>query len=97
MHWAAMSGHLDVVQYLVSQGASPALPNDKDYIPLDLARLSEKTSVVDYFLSQLEQLESKNETEGLESGAASMDLGGEAAAEEAEDKAEETKPTSNSS
>jgi len=68
LHWAALSGHLDVVKVLVEAGASVALANDKNYVPLDLASFNEKFDVVDYFLKQSEQLESKNEGDGL-SGA----------------------------
>lgn len=78
LHWAAMGGHLDVVKYLIAEGASPALANDKNYIPLDLASFGEKMNVVDYFLSQMDKMESTNEGEGgLDSAAASMEIGGE--------------------
>lgn len=70
LHWAALSGHLDVVKVLVEAGASVALANDKNYVPLDLASFNEKFDVVDYFLKQSAELESKNEEEGL-SGAVS--------------------------
>lgn len=87
LHWAAMGGHLDVVKYLIAEGASPALANDKNYIPLDLASFGEKMNVVDYFLSQMDKMESTNEGEGgLDSAAASMEIG-----EEEEDKEEESK------
>lgn len=84
LHWAAMGGHLDVVKHLVAEGASPALANDKNYIPLDLASFGEKMNVVDYFLSQMDRMESTNEGEGgLDSAAASMGIG------EGEDEEEE--------
>lgn len=100
LHWAALGGHLEVVKYLVAEGASPALANDKNYIPLDLASFGEKTNVVDYFLSQMEKMEGSNEGEGLESAAAGMGLAGEEVDEteagcDAED-ADKAKPSSSS-
>lgn len=104
LHWAALGGHLDVVKYLVAEGASPAIANDKNYIPLDLASFGEKMNVVDYFLSQMDNLEGENEDEGLDSAAAAMEIDGEdktgEAAEEGEGKgkepADESKPSSSS-
>lgn len=82
-----MGGHLDVVKYLVAEGASPALANDKNYIPLDLASFGEKMNVVDYFLSQMDKLESTNEGDGgLEGAAASMEIADEGDKEEEEEK-----------
>ncbi|PSR87092.1 ankyrin repeat-containing domain protein, partial [Coniella lustricola] len=77
LHWAALGGHLEVVQYLVAEGASQAVANDKNYIPLDLASFGEKMNVVDYFLSQMDNLEGENEDEGLDSAAAAMEIDGE--------------------
>lgn len=89
LHWAAMGGHLDVVKYLVAEGASPALANDKNYIPLDLASFGEKMNVVDYFLSQMDKLESTNEGEGgLEGAAASMEITDEGDKEDKEEEGE---------
>lgn len=83
LHWAALGGHLEVVKYLVAEGASPALANDKNYIPLDLASFGEKMDIVDYFLSQMDKMEGNNEGEGLTGAAAGMNL--------EEDEAGETK------
>lgn len=96
LHWASLGGHLEVVKYLIAQGASPALANDKNYIPLDLASFAEKTNVVDYFLSQMDKMESSGDgEEGLDSAAASMEIGDdEAEAEEASK--EDDKPSSSS-
>ncbi|OAA59217.1 ankyrin repeat containing protein yar1 [Niveomyces insectorum RCEF 264] len=58
LHWAAMNGHLDVVRLLVRRGAAPALANDKNYVPLDLAGLQDHGAVVDYFLAAAEEAES---------------------------------------
>jgi ankyrin repeat protein len=52
LHWAALGGHLPVVKLLVEHGASVALANDKNYVPLDLASFGDKFDVVDYFLAQ---------------------------------------------
>lgn len=81
LHWAALGGHLDVVKYLIAEGASPALANDKNYIPLDLASFGEKTNVVDYFLSQMEELETKDGADGLGTATAAVDLDGKDAGE----------------
>lgn len=70
-----------MVRYLIAEGASPALANDKNYIPLDLASFGEKTNVVDYFLSQMDELETKEGADGLGSAAAAMDLDGKDAGE----------------
>lgn len=77
VHWAAGQGHLDVVKYLVAEGASPALANDKNYVPLDLAGLNEKHDVVDYFLSQMEKMETGNGDEGLQKATEGMEMTGE--------------------
>lgn len=68
LHWASMNGHLSVVKLLVDCGASPALANDKNYVPLDLAGLNDKVDVVDYFLKSAGIREAEN---GKDSGAAS--------------------------
>lgn len=52
LHWAALNGHLPVVKQLVEAGASVALANDKNYVPLDLANFGDKKDVVEYFLRQ---------------------------------------------
>ncbi|ROW09272.1 hypothetical protein VPNG_05795 [Cytospora leucostoma] len=82
VHWAAGQGHLDVVKFLVAEGASPALANDKNYVPLDLAILSEKHDVVDYFLSQMERTEAENGEDGLENAAEAVDLNADGEKEE---------------
>jgi hypothetical protein len=60
LHWAALGGHLAVVKLLVENGASVALANDKNYVPLDLASFGDKFEVVDYFLAQSGGLEEEN-------------------------------------
>ncbi|KAH6626474.1 ankyrin-repeat-containing protein [Chaetomium sp. MPI-SDFR-AT-0129] len=62
LHWAALGGHLAVVKVLVEAGASVALANDKNYVPLDLASFGEKFDVVDYFLEKSGGLEEENAT-----------------------------------
>ncbi|KAF3771395.1 ankyrin [Cryphonectria parasitica EP155] len=101
LHWAALGGHLDVVKFLVAEGASPALANDKNYIPLDLASFSEKMNVVDFFLSQMDNLENQNQDDGLGSAAAAVDLDGDEKDQIADQKtkteeAEESKPSNSS-
>ena len=68
-----MNGHLAVVRMLVESGASPALANDKNYVPLDLAGLNDKVDVVDYFLEQAKKLETESTNEGGESLAAGLE------------------------
>ncbi|KAK4445734.1 ankyrin repeat-containing protein YAR1 [Podospora aff. communis PSN243] len=77
LHWAALSGHLDVVKKLVDAGASVAIANDKNYVPLDLAALNEKRDVVDYFLAQSGMLEETNAKEGLRAGLEGVEVDGE--------------------
>lgn len=77
-----MNGHLALTKLLVDEGASPALANDKNYVPLDLASLNDKIDVVDYFLSKAGGMESQNE-DGLSGATEEVDLddaedGGEA-------------------
>ncbi|KAK3325999.1 ankyrin repeat-containing domain protein [Apodospora peruviana] len=75
LHWAALGGHLEVVKLLLENGASPALANDKNYLPLDLASFGDKLDVVDYFLKQSGIRESENAAEGgLEGGVADVEL-----------------------
>lgn len=74
MHWAALGGHLDTVKFLMEHGASPALANERDYVPLDLANQNEKTEVSQYFLSFLKELENENTDEGLKNAAASIEV-----------------------
>ncbi|EFX01807.1 ankyrin repeat containing protein yar1 [Grosmannia clavigera kw1407] len=91
LHWASMNGHLSVVKLLVDRGASQALANDKNYLPLDLASFSDKLDVVDYFLRSSGIWESENSkstdaetgvnsssVDGLSSAAAAIDIDDEA-------------------
>lgn len=73
LHWAALGGHLETVKLLMEDGASPALANDKNYVPLDLASFGEKFDVVDYFLEQSGMIEGGNE-EGLGEAAGEVSL-----------------------
>ncbi|RYP02243.1 hypothetical protein DL764_005885 [Monosporascus ibericus] len=70
LHWACLGGHLDVVRLLLSRGASPAVANDKDQIPLDLAAFNGHMHVVDHFLAQSRDLEGANARGGDEGLAA---------------------------
>lgn len=73
LHWAALGGHLEVVKVLMDHDASPALANDKNYVPLDLASFNDKVEVVDYFLAQSEAVESQNNG-GLAESAGGVSL-----------------------
>lgn len=77
LHWAALGGHLEAVKFLVEQGALPALANERNYVPLDLANFNDKTAVADYFLSFLPSLEKKHEESGLNGAMQSTDLDGD--------------------
>lgn len=87
LHWAALGGHLEAVKFLVEQGATPALANEQNYVPLDLAQFNDKTAVADYFLSFLPDLEKKHEEGGLAKAMESTDLD---AAKDADDKGDST-------
>ncbi|KAL1871094.1 ankyrin repeat-containing protein [Diaporthe australafricana] len=89
LHWAALGGHLELVKLLVAEGASPAVANDKNYVPLDSASFGEKHDVVDFFLGQMEKLETENGDAGggLEKAAGGLEVsgsGGDGEGEEAE-------------
>ncbi|KAF4967262.1 hypothetical protein FSARC_5174 [Fusarium sarcochroum] len=90
LHWAALGGHLDVIKLLLDQGASPALANEQNYVPLDLAYFNHKNDVAEYFLSTAKKLEDKNQEEGgLNAAVESVEIeGGE------DTKAEEEKKES---
>jgi ankyrin repeat protein len=89
LHWAALGGHLDAVKLLVETGASPALANDKNYVPLDLASFNNQVEVVDYFLAQSSKLESRNAEAGEALGSAADNL----TLDEADEGAEANQPT----
>lgn len=84
-----MGGHLDVIKLLLEQGASPALANEQNYVPLDLAYFNHKNDVAEYFLSTAKMLEEKNQEEGgLSAAVGSVEI------EAGDEKAEEKKETS---
>ncbi|AEO62927.1 uncharacterized protein THITE_2107749 [Thermothielavioides terrestris NRRL 8126] len=84
LHWAALGGHLAVVRLLVERGgASVALANDKNYVPLDLASFGDKADVVDYFLARSGGLEGENGLDGAVAGV-SLEEGEEGGEEDAE-------------
>ncbi|RWA13588.1 hypothetical protein EKO27_g1517 [Xylaria grammica] len=64
LHWACLGGHLDIVKLLLSRGASPAIVNDKDQIPLDQAAFNNHMHVVDHFLAQSKDMEGGNAQDG---------------------------------
>lgn len=83
LHWACLGNHLDTVKLLLSRGASPALANDKDQIPLDMAAFNNHMAIVEYFLSQSRNVEEENAKEGGLDGAV-KDVDMDAADAEAE-------------
>ncbi|POR33779.1 Ankyrin repeat-containing protein P16F5.05c [Tolypocladium paradoxum] len=74
LHWAALGGHLDTVKLMLEHGASPALANEADYVPLDLAFSNDKLEVAQYFLTFSGGLESENQESGLNGAAESIEL-----------------------
>ncbi|KAK7954662.1 Ankyrin repeat-containing domain protein [Apiospora saccharicola] len=84
LHWACLGNHLDTVKLLMSRGASPALANDKDQIPLDMAAFNNHMAIVEYFLSQSRNVEEENAKEGGLDGAV-KDVDMDAADAEAEE------------
>lgn len=60
----------------MAEGASPAIANDKNYVPLDSASFGEKHDVVDFFLAQMEKLETKNADAGLDKAAEGLEVSG---------------------
>ena len=74
LHWAALGGHLETVKLLMEHGASPALANEQNYVPLDLANFGDKTDVAQHFLSASGMLESKNQEAGLDAAVDSVKL-----------------------
>lgn len=74
MHWAALGGHLDIVKLLMEQGASPALANERNYVPLDLAYFNEHNDVAQFFLASAGMLEEKNQESGLNGAVEAVKL-----------------------
>jgi len=77
LHWAALGGHLEVIKLLLEHGATPAPANERNYVPLDLARFNDNEDVAQYFLSFAGMLEKNNEEEGLSAAAEGVDIGSE--------------------
>lgn len=72
------------MKLLLEHGASPALANEANYVPLDLAFSNDKPEVAQYFLSFSGGMESDNQESGLNSAAESIELvDGEEAKDEA--------------
>ncbi|KAL6805313.1 ankyrin repeat-containing domain protein [Trichoderma sp. SZMC 28012] len=85
LHWAALGGHLDVIKLLMAQGALPAVANERNYVPLDLAYQNEHNEVAQFFLASAGMLEEKNQESGLNGAVESVKLeDGEGAEEENE-------------
>jgi ankyrin repeat protein len=74
LHWAALGGHMETVQLLLEQDASPALANERNYVPLDLAMFNDHKEVAQYFLSFANKLETDNQEDGLNSAVNSVEI-----------------------
>ncbi|KAK7415687.1 ankyrin repeat-containing protein [Neonectria punicea] len=86
LHWAALGGHLDTVKFLVEQEATPALANEQNYVPLDLAYFNNHNEIAQYFLKVAESLETKEGDTGLSAAVESAEIeGGDEKAEEKKD------------
>ncbi|EPE09130.1 ankyrin repeat containing protein yar1 [Ophiostoma piceae UAMH 11346] len=84
LHWAALNGHLKVVQLLIEYGsASPLEVNDKDLMPLELAMLNNQERVIKYLMDKAEA--GSAEAEAKEKAAAEKEA---AAKKEAETETE---------
>jgi uncharacterized protein len=92
LHWAALGGHMETVQFLLEQDASPALANERNYVPLDLAMFNDHKEVAQYFLSFANKLETENQEDGLNSAVNSVEI-----EVEDEDDGQDKKATTSSS
>ena len=64
-----MNGHLDIVKLLVAAGADPNLMNDAGHNAVFEAETSDKTKVVEWLLSQMNNVEGEGKDtirEGIE-------------------------------
>jgi uncharacterized protein len=69
-----LGGHLETVKLLLDHAASPALANERNYVPLDVAMFHEHKEVAQYFLSFANKLESNNAEEGLNGAVGSVKI-----------------------
>lgn len=83
---------METVQLLLEQDASPALANERNYVPLDLAMFNDHKEVAQYFLSFANKLETDNQEDGLNSAVNSVEI-----EVEDEDDAKDTKAATSSS
>lgn len=74
LHWAALGGHMETVQLLLDNDASPALANERNYVPLDLAMFNDHKEVAQYFLSFANRLETDNQEDGLNGAVSAVEI-----------------------
>ncbi|KAL2106906.1 hypothetical protein VUR80DRAFT_5963 [Thermomyces stellatus] len=90
LHWAALGGHLETVRCLVEAGAAPALANQGDFVPLDLALSRGHQGVVDFFFERAKDKEGENGEKGaLEGAVEGVELNGDEEGDEAAAAADE--------
>lgn len=65
---------MDTVKLLLEGSASPALPNERNYVALDLAMFNDHKEVAQYFLSFANKLETDNQEEGLNGAVGAVEL-----------------------
>lgn len=65
---------MDTVKLLLDHDASPALANERNYVPLDLAMFSDHKEVAQYFLSFANKLETENQEEGLNGAVGAVEI-----------------------
>lgn len=63
-----------MVKLLMEHGALPALANERNYVPLDLANFNNHNDVAQHFLASAGMLEEENQESGLNGAVESVKL-----------------------
>lgn len=85
LHWAALNGHLECVKLLMHSGADITIFNKAGHDAVFEAELNDKKDVVDWLLSEVEELEKGigQDGAGPSDGGEDANMEGEAAAKDA--------------